>query len=245
MPRGLVGKGVVVGNTLLLLAELLQLLYWSCVLTLSLTLLMERDTCLVSPGRYAFYFIALRFPVLLRMLPRHYALLLTLKGEVFVFTAASCATYFPSATSALVDVHVAKVGGGVTTQLWKHALRDLLRQAFTSGLPGKVENTWTPPNYTQLVQNVLVSNVTTRVVSIDYGSSSLLLSLGLIDKLVVAAYFGLVLGVLFVPLRSFIFGAVPKRDLFLYKTLCGGTSTSIDVGARLQNDLRPEDRKRI
>ncbi|KEG13330.1 hypothetical protein DQ04_01071110 [Trypanosoma grayi] len=245
MPKGLLDKELLVGNTVLLLAELLQLLYWSCALPIALTLLVERDMCLISPDDYAVFFVTLRFLLLLRMLPRQYVLSLVLRGEVFIFAGACVVVYFVGAASALADVHVAFWGGGITANLWKLALRDLCRQTFTAASPVTLNNMWTPPNYTQIVHEMVESNESIRVVATDYASSPLLLGLAVIGKVLIASLFGLTIGVFFVPLQSLIFSTMPKRALFLYDALRGGTNAIINAGARLHDDMRPENRKRI
>ncbi|RNF06072.1 hypothetical protein TraAM80_04156 [Trypanosoma rangeli] len=133
MLRGLVDKEVMMGNTLFLLAELLQLLYWSCYLTLPLPPLLERDTCLICPNQIALCFITLCSVLLLRMLYRRYAPLLILKGDVFAFSAVCGVIHFVSAASALADVHVVKVRGSVMTQLVNDAFCNLFRQTLTGG----------------------------------------------------------------------------------------------------------------
>ncbi|ORC88635.1 uncharacterized protein TM35_000162730 [Trypanosoma theileri] len=245
MPQGLLEKSVLVGNTMLLFAELVQLLYWSCALPLALTLLVERNSCLIDPNSYALYFITLRFILLLRMLPRQYVLSVALRGEVLLFAGGCVIVYFVGAASALADTYVGNTGVPMSIHLWAYALGDLCRQTFTSDGPVLINTLWTPPNYTQIVQDMLESNESIRIVTRDYTSSSFLLLLAIIGKVVLASVLGLTIGAFFVPLRFLIFGSMPKQASFLYETLRGGTEAIIDVGARLHDDMRPEDRKKI
>ncbi|KAH9599819.1 IQ motif [Trypanosoma melophagium] len=245
MPRVLLEKGVLVGNTILLLAELVQLLYWSCAFPLALTLLVERNSCLIDPNSYALYFITLRFLLLIRMLPRQYVLSVALRGEVFIFAGGCVVVYFIAAASALADAYVGSTGVPMSTQMWAHALGDLCRQTLTSAGPVSVRGLWTPPNYTHIIQDMLASNESIRVVTTDYTSWPFLLGLAVVGKVVLASVLGLTIGAFFVPLRFLIFGSMPKQASFLYETLRGGTDAIVDVGARLHDDMRPDDRKKI
>lgn len=234
-----------VGDCVFLLCEVVQLLYYCIAVALCATLLVERESCLISPGEYATYFITLRFVFLLRMLSREFLLSLMKRALSMGFGVAGIVVFFIGSASALADVYAGATRETFTAATWRAAFDAMIRLTFTSAIPSRFDGYWVPFNATATALAMHNASASIFVVQQNYSASRLAFVLSAIGKAILSSIAGLVIASVAVPVRSYFLQPLPAKSLLLYRTLCGGSQAVVKFGMRNHDDMRPPARQGI
>ncbi|EPY28374.1 hypothetical protein STCU_05163 [Strigomonas culicis] len=238
-------KQVLFGDSFLLVAEIIQAVYYGVAVSLAATLLAEADHCIISPDQYATFFITLRFVFLLRLLPRQYILFILRFSSLFLSAGVVFIVYFVGAASALADVAAQPTGARPSLALWRAAFDALLRQTFTSATPTHFEGRWTQTNQTAVVEQMLQESTFFVYVSSTYECSHLVFILGTLGKVFMSTILGIGIATLLVPLSTLFLSRLPSKTTLLYNTLSGGINAILKEGMSRHDDMRPAFRRKL
>lgn len=243
-PQKSVSSQVFIGEIFFLLEGLVEMFYYSIVLTLAISLIIEQSSCIVTLEAYPTYVVCFRFLFLLRFLPRLVLLSFFEHFFSFLYCVVVIVLWFCAATSAIVDVSVYRLDLVFSSALWGEAMRSFLRAVFLDSLPPSIGGVWEPFNSTKELEFLREVNSTYTVTSgSNFSLPLLILLLSIGGKVILASIAGFFIAVILPPISVLAAFKLPPKSKKLYTVLRGGVPLLEDYGRKHHDDLKPSTRR--
>eukprot|EP00796_Vickermania_ingenoplastis_P008625 gene8625-6057_t len=236
---------VLVGEAIMLLCVIAELLYYSLVLPVAVSLLCDPSSCTIPTEVYATYLVSLRFLFLLKYLPRPFLLCLLRDFLLFLYGAVVMVLFFVGATSAVTDITVLRLHQSFSISLWGQAFQSFMRSTFTYAIPDVDSSTWAPFNATDTYERFMEEGRTYDVTTTRFSMSLMLLLLTVAGKVISASTAGFFIAISLEPLSTLYGSPLPPKSRRLYWALSGGVTRIIDYGLKQHPDIKPDVREGV